>query len=289
MRRLLLLIAFAGTALGAAQAQTERPEDQSAIKSAAASSDLPPLPPAPRGKSTILGGEIRTVDPVLDQFSLRVFGQKTIKILYDERTQVFRDGNRIALRDLHPEAHASVQTILDGGNVYALSIHMLSQTPEGEAQGHILAFNSDTGELTLSSSLSREPIKLLVRPDTHIVRQGQSAFTSASSGMTDLVNGALVSIVFESNKQGRGVATHITVLARPGSSFVFSGNLTSFDLHAGILVLVDPRDQQSYQIAFDPAVIPAVESLHNGDHVRVTASFDGTLYTAQDISVSAPQ
>ncbi len=289
MKKLLLIIALAGPAVGALYAQTERLEgQQSAIKNAA-SADLPALPPAPRGKSTILGGEIRSVDPVLDQFSLRVFGQKTIKILYDERTQVFRDGNRIALRDLHPEAHASVQTILDGGNVFALSIHMLSQTPEGEAQGHILSFDSNTGELRVSSSLSRDPIKLTVRPDTSVVREGQSAFTSAASGMSDLVNGALVSIVFQSDKQGHGVANRITVLARPGSSFIFSGNLTSLDLHSGIMVVVDPRDQRSYQITFDPDRVPAAESLHTGDHVRVTASFDGSLYTALDITSSSAQ
>ena len=36
-----------------------------------------------------------------------------MKILFDERTQVYRDGVRIPLRDLRPEDHASVQTILE--------------------------------------------------------------------------------------------------------------------------------------------------------------------------------
>ena len=94
-----------------------------------------PLPPG--GKSTILGGQIRNVDPVLDQFTLGIEGQRPLKILFDQRTQLFRNGTIISLRELRSEEHASVQTVLDGGNVYALSIHVLSQTPEGECQGHV--------------------------------------------------------------------------------------------------------------------------------------------------------
>src|SRR5664279_1131714 len=85
----------------------------------------------------VLGGEIRGLDPVLDQFTLQIFGQKAIKILFDARTQAFRDGARIRISDLHLGEHASIQTVLDGTSVYAISIHMLSRTPEGECQGHV--------------------------------------------------------------------------------------------------------------------------------------------------------
>ena len=110
----------------------------SELKAATVSSDLPPLPPAPRGNSTTVGGEIRKVDPVLDQFTLAVFGQRPIKIFFDERTEVYRDGKRIPLHDLGPSGHASVQTILDGTDVFAMSVHMLTQLPEGECTGQCL-------------------------------------------------------------------------------------------------------------------------------------------------------
>ena len=67
------------------------------------------MPPLPRGKSTILGGAIRDVDPVLDRFTLRIVGEKPIRILFDERTQVFLDGKKIPLRELRPSSHASVE------------------------------------------------------------------------------------------------------------------------------------------------------------------------------------
>ena len=259
---------------------------QSSLKSTATTGDVSGVPPAPRGKSTIMGGEIRNVDPVLDRFTLKVYGERPLRILFDERTQVFRDGTRIPLRELHPEQHASVQTILDGSDVFALSVHILSQTPGGDCQGHVASYDAATGTLMVNSSLSREPVKLIVGPQTQIVREGQSAFTSAGSGTTDLKGGALVSVTFEADKQGRAVARRIAILATPGSTFIFSGNVTAFDLHSGNLVLVDPRDDKSYQISFDQNQVSGAESLHTGDRVRVTASFDGNRYVASEISTN---
>jgi hypothetical protein len=284
MERLLKVMLLGGAVLFMvphAPAQADANPDSSAK---AATADLAGLPPAPKGKSTIIGGEIRNVDPVLDQFLLKAYGEKPIKVMFDARTEIYRDGNRIPLSQLGPEQHASVQTILDGSNVFAISIHMLSQTPQGDVQGHVEEYDSATGMLTVRSSLSRAPIRLQVRPETQIVRQGQSAFTAEHSGQADLVNGAMVSIKFESGKQGRGVASRIEVLATPGASFIFSGNLTALDVHAGRLVLVDPRDDKSYQISFSAARMPNAGNLHTGDHVRVTASFDGNHYVATDIT-----
>jgi hypothetical protein len=262
----------------------QMPEQQPDMKSAFTTADFSALPAMPHGRSTVLGGQITRIDPVLDEFTLRVAGQRPIKILFDERTQVYRNGTKIPLRDLRAEEHASVQTALEGANVFAISIHMLSDVPQGETQGRVLAYNAETGELTLGSSLSREPIRLVLRENTPVVRQGQSAFTSASQGQSDLVNGALVAVTFEAGEKGRAVASRVTVLAKPGSDFAFSGKLTAVDMHSGILVLTDPRDQKSYQISFDPAVTPAASTLHVGDQVRVSAAFDGTRYSANEIA-----
>jgi hypothetical protein len=270
-----------------AQAQ-QMPKEQPDMKSAFTTADFSALPAMPVGKSTVLGGQITNIDPVLDHFTLRIFGQRPMKILFDERTQVYRNGTRIPLRDLRPERHASVQTILEGPNVFAMSIHMLSDLPQGEAQGRVLDYNPETRELTVGSSLSRDPIRLLLRENTPVVREGQSAFTSASAGQSDLVNGALVAVTFDAGDKGRAVASHVTVLAKPGSEFVFSGKVSALDMHSGIILLVDPRDQKSYQISFDPEVQPVANTLHVGDQVRVSAAFDGTRYTAADITRTQP-
>jgi hypothetical protein len=250
------------------------------------SGNLPALPSVPRGKSTVMGGKINDVDPVRDQFTLKVFGGRAVKILYDERTQVYRDGVRIPLRDLRSNDHASVETALDGTNVFALRIHMLSQSPEGECQGQVLNYNPETRELTVSDTVSREPIKLHVPPATPIVRKGQDAFSSAGHGSSDLVRGSLIQVKFESGNNGRGVASQIAILATPGSAFVFTGDVSVLDVRSGLLVLVDPREDKSYQVFFDSSRLPVTRELHEGAHVTVRAKFEGDRYVASAITVN---
>jgi hypothetical protein len=248
------------------------------------SGDLPSLPPAPRGKSTVIGGSIRDVDPVLDRLTLNVAGSDhTMKILFDERTRVYRDGVKTSLRDLRPNDHASVETVLDGTSVFALSIHMLSHSPEGECQGQVLSYNPATGELTVNDILSHEPVKLRVRPGTTVTREGQTNFSGPASS-SDLVNGTLVSIKFKPDNQGHGIADKLAILATPGAAFVFNGNVAFLDLHSNLLVVTDPRTDTKYSISFDPARFPEAGSLHEGAHVRVTAKFDGSRYVASAIT-----
>ncbi len=241
------------------------------------------LPPAPPGKSTAVGGTIREVDPVRDQLILKIFGARSMKILYDERTAVYRDGARIPLRDLRPDDHASIQTVLDGTNVFAVSIHILSQSPEGEVQGQVLNYNPATAVLTVNDPLFRGPIELQVPSETPVVRVGQA---SSAAALSDLLQGTLVDIKFRPGDKGRGVTSQIAILATPGSTFVFRGNVSFVDLHSGRLVLVDPRDDQNYQVTFDPARFPTSRDLHQGSHITVTADFDGAQYVARTITVN---
>lgn len=247
---------------------------------------FPVMPAAPQGKSTIMGGEIQSLDPMRDQFQLKAFGQKPMTVLFDERTQVFLDGKRIRLRDLPSDTVASVQTVLDRTNVFAISIHLLSRVAEGDYQGQVVSYNSDTRELTVSGATSRDAIKLIVPLNTPITRVGQSELSAAHQGSSDLVNGTLISLTFQSSKKGQGIASRIEILATPGSAFVFGGSLSSLDMHTGLLTVVDPRDERSYQIAFDPSKCPTSQTLHQGDNVRVAATFDGSHYVAYSIALN---
>lgn len=257
-----------------------------AAMSQSAMLDSTSLPPVPKGKSTIMGGEIQDVDSVRDRLTLRVFGQKPVKILFDERTQVYLDGKTIRLRELHSHDHASIQTVLDGSDIFALSIHILSRPAEGEYQGQVLKYDPESSELSVSSALSHQPLKLLVPRITRVVREGQAVSSSRPSAASDLVKGTLISVKFESDMNGRGVASQITILASPGSAFEFSGSISSIDLHSGLLVLVDPLDEKSYEIFVDFTRFPTGKNLHDGDFVRVTATFDGARYSASAIHVN---
>jgi hypothetical protein len=284
--RFLFAIFMLGAMASARASTASTPPQQdeptrSAARAESASGDLLAMPP---GKSTVIGGRISSVDPVMDQLTLKVFGGgRPMKVLFDERTQVYRDGVKTSLRDLRANDHASVETMLDGTTVFARSIHMLSRSPEGECQGQVVSYEAGTGELTVSESLSPELIKLRVPAGTAIVREGQAASASGSAGVSDLVKGTLISATFSSDNKGQGIANRIAVLATPGSEVSFTGNVTFLDLRSNQLVVAD--NDQSYKIAFDPAAFPATRNLHEGASVKVTAEFDGTRYVARAITI----
>lgn len=250
--------------------------------SATSARNLATIPPLPDGKSTILGGSIRDIDPVLDRFTLDIIGEKPMRILFDERTQVFFDGKKVPLRELHPATHASIQTTLDGTSVFAISIHILSQLQQGDYPGQVVNYNSETGDLDIVSGAGGDPVRVRVSSETKFSRKGQATFTSTSAGPADLQRGSLISVRFEPDGKGRGAAKEITFLATPGAQFVFSGNVIAID--NGNLVLLDSRTNQSYQIAFAPGSIASLQDVHRGQRLRVKAQYDGTRYLAQDVT-----
>ena len=267
-------------------ASAPAPADLDAVNPGINASFLPRLPLAPSGKSTVIGGVIRNIDPVLDEMTLGVYGNgKPMKIYFDERTKFYRDGVKTPLDDMRPNDHASVETLLDGDMVFAVSVHMLSGSPEGDCQGQVLAFDPRNGEVTVRNALSGAPIKLRVEPRTTIARMGQQAFASSVTGTSDLMRGALISVKFRSDNRGDGIADAISVLATPGSGFYFAGNVTYLDTAKGMMAITDPRDQRSYTIAFNPTSFPASRNLHIGSRVGATASFDGKQYVASKLDI----
>ncbi len=254
------------------------PTTQLARGSAAPRPDMPPLP---KGDATVIGGAIHRLDRVRDEITLSLFGGSDMKILFDERTQVSRDGQRASLKDLQIGDRISVETLLDGTQVFARAIRRLTQTPEGEFHGQVVDYDPKSGKLTLRDNLSPDSVVLRVAPGTAVHGEGQKPLTTA-----DLVAGALISASFLPDSGSKGVVRDITVLALPGKSFMFSGNVTFLDVHAGVLALIDPRDQKRYEIHFDPA-LPAARQLHVGAEVTVSASFNGQQYSAAAITVNA--
>jgi hypothetical protein len=203
-----IIIPISFASMNPLQADTGAKSDKAAVSL---------LPPPPSGTATVMGGVIRDLDPVRDQFKLDVFGGgKPIKVLFDARTRIFRDGKPVKVRDLHSDDHASVETTLDGDNIYALSIHMLSRVPEGQTQGQVLDFDPGKSIVTLATALSSKPIKLYIPPNTPIARTGQTHFTAAHSGVAQLEPGDLISAKFTSGDDGNGVAQQISILATPG-------------------------------------------------------------------------
>jgi hypothetical protein len=293
MGRFLAVAILSGVALAqsSSSAGSQLAQDQGAQPVSRRESTLSGpagLPPMPRGKSTVIGGAIGAVDRVRDQFTLNVFGGRALKVLFDQRTPVYRDGLKSALSDLRAGDHVSVETVLDGTAVFARSIHLLSGTPEGECQGQVMSYDPTDRELTVRDSLSHQSVQLRVPAGTAMIRQGQAASDSADVGSPGLATGTLVSVKFQSDNKGHGVASQIAILATSGTAFVFVGNVAFLDLHSGLLVLVDPRDDKRYDVFFDSARFPMSREVHEGADVTLTADFEGSRYVARAITINAP-
>ncbi len=285
MERVLRAVVLGGLTISlAAGAQSSAlGAPASSVKAGRGTGNVADVPPLPPGKSTILGGKISSIDRVRDQFVLRVYGDKPMKILFDERTQVFLDGNKIPLRELGPADHASVQTTLDGTKIFALSVHILSANPTGDFEGRIVDYDAASGVLSLLGRGSRDELRVRVTKDTKVSSEGQAARDKENPGLSDLKSGALVSLVFQADNHGQGIAQQITIQAAPGAAFVFIGTVSSLNVAGGYMVVLDPRDQVSHQIYFN-GQDPAVAALHAGDNVRIVAVYDGTRYAATEIA-----
>lgn len=284
---LRLAAMFALSTVVMAQSATSNAPGPQVLPSASAPSASAELPPTPRGKSTVMGGQIRDVDPVRDQFMLKVFGGKPVTILFDERTQVYRDGAKISVLALNPDDQASVETTLDGTKIFALRIHMLSQLPEGECRGQVVSYDPKSEELKLNVTSSHEHLTFRMPAGVPVDGIGQQASLARAGGSPELARGSMVDVKFKGGRAGRGVITHVAMLAVPGSAFVFSGRLSVLDLNAGRLVVADPRYTQTSDITFDPSRFPISRELHEGSAVKVTTTFDGARYVATGITADS--
>jgi hypothetical protein len=260
-------------------------ESTSADVASPAKGSIPTLqevPPLPAGKATLLGGTIQTVDHVRDRLVLKVFGGSRTAVLFDERTRVFRDGKNVSLDDLRNGERAYVDTTLDGTDIFARNIRIAAQaSTTGQSSGQIVDFRPGRGELLVRDTISPEPIKMRLASNAIILQQGRIARPS------ELQPGTLVNVTFLPGNGEVPTVQQISILATPGTAFVFSGRIEHLDLHRGLLVLVDPRDNKSYEVHFDPAARRLTRNLKQGDDVTVQANFDGTRYQSGDIAVNS--
>src|SRR5580700_8326084 len=107
MRFLVLMVIFTGVAFSQAllnedSAGGKEPVPEGSYAPVNGVNLAPDVPPVPSGKTTVIGGAIRTVDHLQDRLTLKIYGGRDMKIFFDGRTQVFRDGQPATLSDLRP-------------------------------------------------------------------------------------------------------------------------------------------------------------------------------------------
>ena len=246
--------------------------------------NLSAIPPLPHGKSTILGGAIRDVDPVLDRFTLKIVGEKPLKILFDERTQVFVDGKKIPLLDLRASDHASVQTTLDGTTVFAISVHILSQAQQGEFRGEVLSYDPSTGDLELVGGHGGDPIRVTVSSNTSSRARGREVSHLRSRGPSDLQSGSLVSTSIRTRWKRPRIGNQRYSSGHSGIAIRIQRESDRARYAGRTMVVLDPKDNQTYQIEFNSGTMATFPNVHPGQRVRVVTEYDGTRYLAHEVS-----
>lgn len=241
--------------------------------------DLPSLPPA---NATLIGGTIRNLDRVRDEITVQSFGGGKEKIFFDPRTHIYLGTRPGSAADLHLGDRVYVDTILDGNMVFAKNIRLRNTVVAGESQGTITSYRADKQELLLRDAISPRPMKVHLTPQTTILQGGHA------TTVDELIPGTLVNIKFGSQQDGEDVAREISVLAVPGMNFTFVGRITGLDLRLGLLGITSSIDNKTYEISFDPALIPPDENLHESAQVTVLTRFDGSHYVARSMTVQPP-
>jgi Domain of unknown function (DUF5666) len=240
--------------------------------------DLPPLSPA---KATLIGGTIERVDRVQDKLTVRVFGGEKMKVVFDPRTRIYRDGSVGSVADLRQGDRVYVDTVLEDGTVFARNIRLKTGAPVGESQGIIASYSPDRSELTIRDLLSPHALKVRLSPSTRIVAGDRSVTSS------QLVAGSLVAIKFGTERDGHNVAREVAVLAAPGASFTFAGKVTSLDLRSGLLVITSATNHKTYEIYVDPSLVPIDDSVRQGADVTVLTRFQDNRYVARSVTVNS--
>jgi Domain of unknown function (DUF5666) len=261
--------------------ETAQPVGDGADAALDPASLLPDLPSLSNAKASLIGGTIGKLDRVRDQITVQVFGGGKMTIAFDTRTRFYHDGAEASASDLRRGDRVYVETILDGSTVFARAIRLKTSTSAGESQGVVTSYRADKGELQLRDVLSPRPLKIRITSQTRIVDGGRS------SSASKLAPGTLVAIKFGPRQDGGEVAQEISVLAVPGASFIFAGQVTAIDLRLGLLVLTSSTDRKTYEIYLDPSVIKVDDSLRPTADVTVLTRFEGNRYVARSITVNS--
>jgi hypothetical protein len=239
---------------------------------------LPDLPSLKHTGASLIGGTVQKVDRVRDELTLRIFGGGKMKIYYDPRTHILQGDGQGAATDVRVGDRVYVDTVLDGSDIFARNIRLAATGVGGRTQGAVVSYDPTRGELLVRDALSPVPVRLHIDSRTEILQAGHAASAS------DLVPGTLVDVDFASQKSERD-AEQVSILAVPGSDFTFSGEVTSLDLHLGLLVMKSETDHKTYEIFLDPANVTVDDRVRPGADVTAQTNFDGTKYIAKSVTL----
>lgn len=235
------------------------------------------LPQLPHKTVTLIGGTVVKVDEIMNHMVVQPFGSKQkMNVAFDTRTHFYRDGKAITERDIKQGERIYLDSMLNGSRVFAKNIWIQGTMENGIGQGQILDFDAGKQVLTVRDELSSQPLKMHLSSSTAI-RKGEQAASA-----NDLVQGALVSLTFGPNRE----LQQVTVLATPGTTFTFAGQVTYVDMSRKMIAIDNRSDRKKYDVYVSAIPENVLRQMREGADVNVSAVFDGNKYDARSLAVA---
>lgn len=239
-------------------------------------------PPMPPNKSTLIGGIAKKVDRIRNKVVIAPYGSsKTITVNFDERSHIYRDSRETTVLGIQKGDRIYVDSMLIGPRVFARNLRVVTTTTPAEASGQIVAYDPRSQTVRLVDKLTNAPVVFRVTKDTEL-RSKSGQATAA-----DIQPGSLVSVIFAPGRKG-GDAKQLSILAVPGTNYIFAGRITNLDVHAGIIDVENQSDGKNYELHFPPSMENRGE-LRVGAQVAANASFNGRTYTTQTVTIMPEQ
>jgi hypothetical protein len=239
-------------------------------------------PPLPENKSTLIGGIVRKIDGVSNRVVIAPFGNgKTVSVQFDERSHIYRDGHETTMLGIKKGDRIYADTMLVGPKVFARNLRVVTTMTPAEASGQIVAYDPAAQTVRLLDKLTNTPVVFHIAKDTELRSKTGQATAS------DIRTGTLIEVVFAPGQTG-GDARQISILAVPGTKYIFAGRITNFDIHSGIVDVDNQSDGRNYELHFPPEMENRGE-LRVGAQVAANATFDGRTYTTRQITIVPEQ
>jgi hypothetical protein len=225
------------------------------------------------GKTTLVRGVVKRVDPVHDQLLIHVFGGGVLRVAFDTRTELVHDNARTQLNNIPSGSVVSVDTVMDHGKLFARTVRLAAPSV-GELSCQVVHYDAAKSQLMVRDAASSENIALRVTSNTTVINRGQPSSPQALSP------GMLVRVKF-----AQSTASNVEILAERGSTFSFTGRVVAVDLRTRVVALSNASDQSIRELAISTLDPTSMRLLREGADVSIQADFDGDRYNARSVTL----
>ena len=170
---------------------------------------------------------------------------------------------------IHRGERIYVDTMSLDHKVFARTVRVETATGPMEAHGQVVSFDPANHVVQMRESLTAQLISFSIADRTALHKKNGVGHNRRSGARHADRRG------FCSGGKG-GIADDLTILAVPGTCYVFVGRITNVDLRRGLLAIENENDQRNYELSYNAAQIPEHDRLRVGAKVAAHANFDGT-------------